>query len=680
MFKNTRMENPSFSNLDTSNVISMKSMFEGANPSNGSLDLSFFNTEKVTDFSFMLREVGWLVSPLEIDISGFDTSSALDMSNMFVYSNSRAISIDEDLWKIKPTTYTDGMLESCYSLVGQNGTTLDYLIENGIWRNDKTYAKIDEEVSSPEPEVYYEEFGLFTTSKTPKAVFLPDAERLGSDATSGTSSNATSTMVLTYGARSWANIEGAEVYEIDNTDFDSQNFAKWQDERGNPKGLAANVKTVRIEASFKHVEFTNPLEEEKIQFNSMSGWFANMTNLTEVDNMQYLPKQIEDYSYVFYNCNWLSNIRYNVEDGQTINIGNVVTPNATSFSHSFDGCMQLSVFLPDFICSQKVENCSYMFANSGFKMIHLQGLGTKNVTNMEGMFSNAVSLQRICVGQDSEWDVSSVTSYNNIFNDCNSLVGEKGTSYELDPQASNLDYARIDGGAENPGYLSSGVAYAKAVVYKNTESNEDTYNMKFYFDNNSHYKDENRVESIPVFKIFDEYKYSERTVDFNGWKDNPELIDKVTLVEFDPSFKDFNKYVFENTAFRKMDYWFMNYHVLENVKGTENIKFDSGWRIGFRYTFANCHKLKNLDFSKTVNYTQPFADYAFLNCYDLEYVDFSNTQFDNFYTCSFLFQDCHSLKTIYVPSSARNRLIWQLSRFAQTEYCCWGTLWRNKRS
>ncbi|NAE87234.1 BspA family leucine-rich repeat surface protein, partial [Enterococcus hirae] len=67
------------SGFDTSNVTEMEYMFRHMS-SVTSLDLSNFDTRKVTDMSYMFDDMGSVTS---LDLSNFDTNNVTDMTNMF---------------------------------------------------------------------------------------------------------------------------------------------------------------------------------------------------------------------------------------------------------------------------------------------------------------------------------------------------------------------------------------------------------------------------------------------------------------------------------------------------------------------------------------------------------------------------------------------------------------------
>jgi len=72
------------------------------------------------------------------------------------------------------------------------------------------------------------------------------------------------------------------------------------------------------------------------------------------------------------------------------------------------------------------------------------------------MFDGCSNLKTIYVS--SEWNTGKVSSGENMFRNCTSLVGGKGTTYD----ANHVDYtyAHIDGGSSNPGYFTDKNAQA----------------------------------------------------------------------------------------------------------------------------------------------------------------------------------------------------------------------------
>ena len=65
------------------------------------------------------------------------------------------------------------------------------------------------------------------------------------------------------------------------------------------------------------------------------------------------------------------------------------------------------------------------------------------------MFKECSSLIRIIIGEG--WQIGEVDG-KGMFTNCTNLLGEKGTTY--DSEHTGYEYAHVDGGVDNPGYLT----------------------------------------------------------------------------------------------------------------------------------------------------------------------------------------------------------------------------------
>ena len=83
--------------------------------------------------------------------------------------------------------------------------------------------------------------------------------------------------------------------------------------------------------------------------------------------------------------------------------------------------------------------------------LDLSSFNTSQVISMSSMFDYCGNLRTIYVGDG--WDTAVVTISQDMFKNCTSLVGGKGTTYD----ANHIDkaYAHIDGGTSNPGYFTA---------------------------------------------------------------------------------------------------------------------------------------------------------------------------------------------------------------------------------
>ncbi len=88
------------------------------------------------------------------------------------------------------------------------------------------------------------------------------------------------------------------------------------------------------------------------------------------------------------------------------------------------------------------------------KKLDLSAFNTANLKRTDKMFYNCGQLATIHVGE--AWDMTSVTTYADMFGLCWKLVGENG--YAFSQYETSKYYAHIDM-PDNPGYLTS-PAYA----------------------------------------------------------------------------------------------------------------------------------------------------------------------------------------------------------------------------
>ena len=135
---------------------------------------------------------------------------------------------------------------------------------------------------------------------------------------------------------------------------------------------------------------------------------------------------------------------------EELNVSSFNTSNVTSMSYMFQ-CGSLKRLDLSNFDTQNVTDMMEMFGGCGsLTSLDISNFNTKNVTNMERMFMGMDHAVRIFVGDD--WSVEKVENGEGMFlyDDC--LVGGMGTKY--DENHVGKEYAHLDGGSANPGYLS----------------------------------------------------------------------------------------------------------------------------------------------------------------------------------------------------------------------------------
>ncbi|MDO4488722.1 MAG: InlB B-repeat-containing protein [Eubacteriales bacterium] len=170
--------------------------------------------------------------------------------------------------------------------------------------------------------------------------------------------------------------------------------------------------------------------------------FYQCTSLTSVDLSGLDLSSNENMKYMFSGCTGLT----------TVNLSNVNTSKVTEMISLFSGCSSLTSLDLSSFDTSNVTDLSIMFQGcSGLTVLDLSSFDTSKVTLMNYMFKNCTNLETIKVSK--LWTIAAVPTdkrYYDTFYECRSLVGEKGTRY----RGTSLVYAIIDGGTENPGYLT----------------------------------------------------------------------------------------------------------------------------------------------------------------------------------------------------------------------------------
>ena len=251
-------------------------------------------------------------------------------------------------------------------------------------------------------------------------------------------------------------------------------------------------------------------------------------------------------------------------------------------------------------------------------VLNLGNFNTSKVTDMSEMFRSCSALQTIYVGDG--WSMSDMTLNfsRNVFKDCTSLVGDQGTTYDADHV--DADYAHIDGGSSNPGYLSNVIPEAYAVYYWNNTT------LTFYYDNYRNSRpdatyDLNTGETDP------------------GW-DTDYTKYYVTRVVFDPLFAGARP----TTTYS----WFYEMMNLESITGIEYLNTSEVTNMA--YMFCNCEKLASFDVSHFNTSKVTSMAGMFHNCRGLTSLDMSSFNTSQVTDISNMFVACSKLQTVYVGS------------------------------
>ena len=494
------------SHFDTSNVIYMAGMFSHCS-SLTSLDVSNFDTHNVVSLGGPPTENGYAHGGMftgcenltTLNLSSFNTEKVETMSMMFYGCKKLETIYVGEGWTTENLTNGDFMFPNCFALVGGNGTKY-----NGNYV-DMTYAHIDGGANNPGYFSLYGEIvgpcgyaiydsgtatltfkygetlltgNVFETDNTTFTFESPapwDYENLRSVVFDASYAQArpTSTACWFCNATNLTQITGIEYLNTS--------------EVTGMRGMFDSCKSL-TSLDLSHFDTRNVTD--------MAGMFENCSSLTSLDMSSFDTRNVTDMGWLFYNCNALKNINLssfntsNVTDMsrmfyycnglEILNISHFDTGNVTNMAYMFSFCNSLSEidvthFKTDKVTSMEamfqrcvkvknidvshfetsnVTNMSYMFSIcSSLTVLNLCRFNTAKVTNMNYMFQNCTNLKTIYAGLG--WTTDNVTSSYNMFADCSSLVGGKGTSCLFyGYYYSDKTYARIDGRNSAWGFLT----------------------------------------------------------------------------------------------------------------------------------------------------------------------------------------------------------------------------------
>ena len=181
--------------------------------------------------------------------------------------------------------------------------------------------------------------------------------------------------------------------------------------------------------------------------NNITGWESDGTNAS-------VTKVVFDSSFAgarpTTTCDWF----YNMRNLQSITgMSYLNTSEVTNMNFMFMKCPSLSSLDVSHFNTSKVIYMNQMFNNcTGLTSLDLSSFNTSKVTYMNNMFEGNTLLRTIYVGNG--WSTAAVTGSANMFYNCTSLVGGKGTTYNSS-NPMDKTYAHIDGGTSNPGYFTA---------------------------------------------------------------------------------------------------------------------------------------------------------------------------------------------------------------------------------
>ena len=645
--------------LNTSEVLQMNGLFQGCS-SLTSLDLTGFDTSNVTTMNGMFAGCSSLT---ELDLSSFNTSKVKDMGGIFAEcSNLKTVYVDENKWSTAAVANENGgnmaLFYGCGPLVGGNGTKF-----SDTNKEDLDYARVDK---AGQPGYLTHKAGPAVATAEPYAVLSNDNTVLTFyyDNKKESRGGGLSIGPFNY-VTSWNDYKKkittvvfdnsfADYTELTSTYY----WFAFCENLTTVKGIE-NLKTDNVTdmyAMFWQCKSLNSLDISGFKTDNVTNFnntFAGCSSLTVLDVGHFNTEKVTNMHCMFSDCSGLTsldvshfktdNVVYmgglfgGCSSLTSIDISKFNTEKVTDMSYMFRNCSGLKKLDVTNLNTEKVTDMYFMFSGcSGLKSLDLSNFNTANVTNMGFMFSDCTNLETIYVGK--EWSTAKVTSdmYNDkrLFSQCSKIVGGAGTVYSADH--TDYSYARIDGGAENPGYFTAKNATttpsADAEPYVVLSDNKV---LTFYYDNQRAARGGSDIKARVTYNAT--YKsYS-----------------TATTASFDASFA---KYRPTSTAL-----WFCECSSLTAIEGMQYLNTDNV--TDMHRMFDGCSSLTSLDVSGFNTEKVTSMGWMFADCSNLTSLDVSGFKTDNVTDMRQVFYNCSGLKSLDVNNFNTANVTWMSDMF-----------------
>ena len=604
------------SSFNTGNVTNMSWMFYDC-VALTSLNLSSFNTENVTNMSWMFKDCSALTS---LDLTSFKTTNLKKTDDMFYGCSALTTIYCNEDWSEGAITNSEDMFLDCKALKGSQGTAYD------AGKVDISYARPD---GMNGKKGYFTRYEIYGVMDGTVMTLYYDTE-----------------IASRGGVSEWWN-EYAIYTTVTKVILDESCEEMHPTSTSHWFSLFAELDTI-VGLEHLHTEEVTDMsnmfsgckklaELDLSTFNTekvtnMNSLFDGCASLEDLDLSSFNTANVTDMGYMFSGCTWL----------KTLNLGeNFHTGEVTTFSDMFRDCSGLSA-IPgvESFDTKKMKYAFGVFAGcSSLSMLDLSQWETPEMTYTENMFADCWSLVLLNISKfdmskvtnaskmfaggtslkyiihDGDWsDYAGLISSTDIFEDCISLTGEKGSAFSVlcPKETESLSlcagrvWARLDGGEGDEGYFSKSVPELYAVV------SDEGQTLTVYYDTK---KEENGGLILG-------------SEDINR--------KKVTKVAFDASVSDARP-----TSTKD---WFNDFEAVEEFENLYYLNTEAVTDMS--YMFYNCSSLKTLDLGnfKTRNVKNMFGMFA--ECKSLTNVTLYNFDTRNVEDMSYLFADCISLTNL----------------------------------
>ena len=320
-------------------IVSMNNMFWNSKAE--SIDLSSFDTSKVTDMSYMFREsVATEIKGLE----NFDTSNVTNMSNMFY--KSQATSLDLSSFDTSNVTSMSWMFHDSAA------TEIKGLEKfNTSKVTNMSYMFSDTKVTTLN-------LSNFDTSNVTDMVYMFSSSK----ATTLDLSNFNTSKVTSMASM----FSSSKATTLDLSSFDTSNVTNMSD-------MFSGSITNRMAAT--EIKGLENFNTSKVT--NMESMFS-CSKATSLDLSNFNTSNVTNMAGMFSYSNVTS-----------LDLSNFDTSNVTNMNSMFSTSVATEIKGLENFDTSKVTNMNYMFSQSKVTTLNLSSFDTSNVTNMNMMFASS---------------------------------------------------------------------------------------------------------------------------------------------------------------------------------------------------------------------------------------------------------------------------------------------------
>lgn len=693
--------------LDTQNVTDMSRMFFMCN-SLKNINLSNFDTEDVTDMSYMFNDCD---SIEKLDISNFNFENIQKCNGMFQSSNKleSIIVSDDSLFNKNPESAN--MLSDCPSLVGGNGTRYD---QN--YTNDINFARIDNSAN----------IGYFTDKNDSYKIIKDINNNIASmsiyRSVEGQStdyevnkcaSNAYEEIIVTpklgYVSNNILIIVGGEIeniiiperiddmfnppkyvyyYSVGSYPSYDEITIKANIELSNNSGFwyvtdaSGNIGESSID-NYNILHLTTTPQDEIYKTSGLFMFgetsFLNALICSDIKKVvfddEFSPNTTE---FLFYGLTKITEIE---------NLDKLNTENVIEMSRMFMNCYSLESLDLHTFDTTYVSDMSYLVSYcESLVDIDISGFNYEHILYCNGMFQECRNLETIIAADDSLYEKH--PSSDNMFQNCESLVGGYGTTYSSGN--NDINFARIDSEMihgyftsinemhSGPSILQAGFQTDYNINWDNIKEVEihdspsptplpyRTRNKKFEYEVLNGNKliirslgegliiEGNELFYVDMYSPFDEIE----KIGFYDANMNPPTnvkLDQVQNKNFSKMFMNCNSLSeIENlTCILPNDITDMS-DMFNYCYGFESFSlegFNTSNVTSMKQMFKSCFRMTEFDFANVNLSNVTDMEGFFRNCSSLEEIDLYGIDFSNVSNIDWMFYGCDYLTTIYADNN-----------------------------